>query len=255
LVLWASEDQIQYWFSVEFNDTIPGAFHHLYPSIMVSFSIYSPLSSPAIYIHNIIHIHRPFSQGLFTLHIHIFEFATILGQYSYFYRLGETGCYTKDTNTSDLEDHVIGDDPSGVVTIRESYFNPPSNPHLPDSFHNLSWKQYYSDGEYFSTVHTPMSSGNPTSTSLVLASTMSTMPSSILVNPFVSSISGSGNPLKLSPSIVGNLSLSSARTIGTLPLSSSTNTGNSLGTPPQKSFSLWSQPIVQPVSSNVQSST
>jgi hypothetical protein len=46
-----------------------------------------------IYIHNIIYIHRPFSQGPFTSHIHISEFATILGQYSYFYRLGETGCY------------------------------------------------------------------------------------------------------------------------------------------------------------------
>ena len=56
------------------------------------FSI-SPLNSPVIYIHNIIHIHRPFSQGPFTSHIHIFEFATVLGQYSYFYRLGEKGCY------------------------------------------------------------------------------------------------------------------------------------------------------------------
>ena len=46
-----------------------------------------------IYIHNIIYIHRPFSQGPFTSHIHISKFATILGQYSYFYRLGEIGCY------------------------------------------------------------------------------------------------------------------------------------------------------------------
>jgi hypothetical protein len=88
---------------VEVNATIPGAFHHLYPAIVVSFSAYSPLSSPAIYIHNIIHIHRPFSQGLFTLHIHIFEFATILGQYSYFYRLGETGCYIWDGLKTDVQ--------------------------------------------------------------------------------------------------------------------------------------------------------
>ena len=56
---------------MEVNATIPGAFHHLYPAIMVSFSVNSPLSNPAMYIHNIIHIHRPFSQGLFTSHIHI----------------------------------------------------------------------------------------------------------------------------------------------------------------------------------------
>ena len=46
-----------------------------------------------IYIHNIIHIHRPFPQGPFTSHIHISKFATVLGQSSYFYKLGETGCY------------------------------------------------------------------------------------------------------------------------------------------------------------------
>jgi hypothetical protein len=80
---------------VEVNATILGAFHHLSSTIVVSFLAPSPLSSPVmhIYIYIIIYIHRPFPQGPFTSHIHIFEFATILGQYSYFYRLGETGCY------------------------------------------------------------------------------------------------------------------------------------------------------------------
>ena len=31
--------------------------------------------------------------GFVKSHIHILEFAIVLGQYSYFYRLGETGCY------------------------------------------------------------------------------------------------------------------------------------------------------------------
>jgi hypothetical protein len=80
---------------VEVNATILGAFHHLSSAIVVSFSAPSPLSSPAIhvYIYIIIYIHRPFPQGPFPSHIHIFEFAIVLGQYSYFYRLGETGCY------------------------------------------------------------------------------------------------------------------------------------------------------------------
>ena len=76
---------------MDVNATFPGAFHHLSSAIMVSFSAY-PLSAVLQYI---IHIHRPFSQGPFTSHIHIFEFATVLVQYSYFYKLGETGCYTK----------------------------------------------------------------------------------------------------------------------------------------------------------------
>jgi hypothetical protein len=78
---------------VEVNATFPGAFHHLSLAIVVFFFSISPLSSLATYIHNIIHIHRPFSQGLFTSHIHIFRFATVLGQYSYFYKLGEAWCY------------------------------------------------------------------------------------------------------------------------------------------------------------------
>jgi hypothetical protein len=58
-------------------------FHHI------------PLSAVLQYIYSLDYSHSStFSQGPFTLHIHIFfEFATILGQYSYFYRLGETGCY------------------------------------------------------------------------------------------------------------------------------------------------------------------
>jgi hypothetical protein len=69
-----------------------------------------------IYIHNIIHIHRPFSQGPFTSHIHISEFATILGQYSYFYRLGETGCY-KNIESSSTK---IASVKAAVTTVEES---------------------------------------------------------------------------------------------------------------------------------------
>jgi hypothetical protein len=78
--------------SVEFNATILGPFHHLSLAIMVSFST-SPPRSHATRIHNIIYIHRPFIQRSIKLNIHIFEFAIFLGQYSYFYKLGETGCY------------------------------------------------------------------------------------------------------------------------------------------------------------------
>jgi hypothetical protein len=61
LVLRASEDQIRFG-SVEVNATIPGAFHHLSSTIVVSFSAHPPLSSPVTYIHNIIYIHRPFTK-------------------------------------------------------------------------------------------------------------------------------------------------------------------------------------------------
>ena len=45
-----------------------------------------------IYTH-IIYIRRPFYTRSVKSLIHILEFAIVLGQYSYFYRLGETGCY------------------------------------------------------------------------------------------------------------------------------------------------------------------
>ena len=77
---------------MEVNTTIPGPFHHLSLAIVLSFST-SPPSSHATRIHNIIYIHRPFIQKPVKLNIHIFEFSIVLGQYSYFYRLGETGCY------------------------------------------------------------------------------------------------------------------------------------------------------------------
>jgi hypothetical protein len=51
LVLWASEVQIRYWFSVEVNATFPGAFHHLSSTIVVSFSAY-PLSAVLQYIYS-----------------------------------------------------------------------------------------------------------------------------------------------------------------------------------------------------------
>ena len=98
LVLLASEVRIWYRFRWKLMPPFqvpPSAI--LQPSWSL-FQHTPPLSSPAIYIyiHNIIYIHQPFSQGPFTSHIHIFEFSTILGQYSYFYRLGETGCYMWD---------------------------------------------------------------------------------------------------------------------------------------------------------------
>jgi hypothetical protein len=80
---------------VEVNATIPGAFHHLYPAIVVSFLAYSPHSSPTIYIFIILFTFiNLFPRSIYITHPH-FEFATILGQYSYFYRLGKTGCYTR----------------------------------------------------------------------------------------------------------------------------------------------------------------
>jgi hypothetical protein len=93
LVLWASEVQIRYWSRWKLTPPfqVPSTTF-LQPSWSLLQHIPSQQSCN-IYIHNIIHIHRPFSQGPFTSHIHISGFATILGQYSYFYRLGETGCY------------------------------------------------------------------------------------------------------------------------------------------------------------------
>jgi hypothetical protein len=55
--------------------------------------VHPPPNSHATHIHNIIYIHRPFIQRSIKSNIHTFEFAIVLGQYSYFYRLGETGCY------------------------------------------------------------------------------------------------------------------------------------------------------------------
>jgi hypothetical protein len=93
LVLRASEVQIRYWFRWKLTPPfqVPSTTF-----LQPSWSLFQHIPSQQscnIYIYNIIHIHRPFSQGPFTSHIHIFEFATVLGQYSYFYRLGETGCY------------------------------------------------------------------------------------------------------------------------------------------------------------------
>jgi hypothetical protein len=81
---------------MEVNATILGPFHHLSLAIMVSFSTpprTPPASSHATHNHNIIYIHRHFIQRFVKSNIHILEFAIVLGQYSYFYRLGETGCY------------------------------------------------------------------------------------------------------------------------------------------------------------------
>ena len=78
---------------MEVNATIPGAFHHLSSTIV--FSFFQHISLPAVRQH--IFTHHLHSSTLYTgsvkSHIHIMEFAIVLGQYSYFYRLGETGCY------------------------------------------------------------------------------------------------------------------------------------------------------------------
>jgi hypothetical protein len=71
---------------VEVNATFPGAFHRLSAAIMVSFLAY-PLSAVLQYKFIIIFTFI----NLF--YIHISEFATVLGQSSYFYKLGETRCY------------------------------------------------------------------------------------------------------------------------------------------------------------------
>jgi hypothetical protein len=78
-----TKNSIGFWWKLTPPFQVPSTTF-IYPSWYL-FQHTPPLSSPAIYIHNIIHIHRPFSQGLFTSHIDIFEFSTILGQYSYFY--------------------------------------------------------------------------------------------------------------------------------------------------------------------------
>jgi hypothetical protein len=61
-------------------------------AIVVSFSAHPLISSPAInsecYSHSLTS-----SQGPFTSHILIYELAIVLGQSSYIYKLGETGCY------------------------------------------------------------------------------------------------------------------------------------------------------------------
>ena len=93
LVLWASEVQIRYWFRWKLTPPfqVPSTTF-----LQPSWSLFQDIPSQQscyIYIHNIIYIHPPFSQGPFTSHIHISGFATVLGQYSYFYKLGETWCY------------------------------------------------------------------------------------------------------------------------------------------------------------------
>ena len=94
---------------MEVNATIPGAFHHLSLAIVVSFFSISPLSSPEIYIFIILFtfidlFHKVHSHHTFTF----FGFAIVLGQYSYFYRLGETECYNVDDNV--LNDAISDDD-------------------------------------------------------------------------------------------------------------------------------------------------
>jgi hypothetical protein len=69
---------------------VPSTTSH-YPSW--SLLAHPPPKSHAKHIHNIIYIHRPFIQRSVKSNIHIFEFAIVLGHYSYFYRLRETGCY------------------------------------------------------------------------------------------------------------------------------------------------------------------
>jgi hypothetical protein len=58
-----------------------------------SLSAHPPPNNNATHIHDIIFIHQPFIQRSVKSNIYIFEFAIVFGQYSYFYKLGETGCY------------------------------------------------------------------------------------------------------------------------------------------------------------------
>jgi hypothetical protein len=80
---------------MEVNAATPDPFHHLFSAIVGSFQ-HIPLSAAMqhIFIHHL-HSSDLLYKGPSNQTFTIFEFSIVLGQYSYFYRLGETGCYKR----------------------------------------------------------------------------------------------------------------------------------------------------------------